>query len=115
VCHITRQRIVRGKTTTEIVHAITSLTAQQASPDQLLALSRGHWAIENSLHHVRDVACREDQARTRAGNGPQVLAAFRNTAITLLRRLGYKVVEGFEHFAEHRLDAIAAVQGRRTE
>jgi len=25
------------------------------------------------------------------------------------------VVEGFEHFAEHRLAAIEAVRGRRTE
>ena len=42
-------------------------------------------------------------------------AAFRNTALTLIRRLGYKVVEGFEHFAEHRLAAVEAVRGRRTE
>lgn len=58
---------------------------------------------------------REDQARANAGNAPQVLAAFRNTALTLIRRLGYKVVEGFEYFAEHRLAAIEAVQGQRTE
>ena len=67
------------------------------------------------LHYVRDVTCREDQARTHAGHAPQVLAAFRNTALTLIRRLGYKVVEGFEHFAEHRLAAIEAVRGARTE
>jgi hypothetical protein len=44
-----------------------------------------------------------------------VLAAFRNTAITLLRRMGMKIVEGFEHFAEHREQAIAAIVRRRTE
>ena len=115
VCRITRERIVRGKKTIETVHAITSLTADKANPAQLLALSRAHWGIENCLHYVRDVTCREDQARAHTGHTPEVLAAFRNTALTLIRRLGFKVVEGFEHFAEHRLEAIEAVQGRRTE
>lgn len=115
VCRITRERIVRGKTSTETVYAITSLTADEAGAARLLELSREHWGIENKLHYVRDVTCREDQARTSAGHGPQVLAALRNTALTLLRRLGFKPAEGFEHFAEHRQAAIAAVSGKRTE
>ena len=106
---------MRGKKTIETVFAITSLTAEQAGPAQLLALSRAHWGIENCLHYVRDVTCREDQVRTHAGAAPQVLAAFRNTALTLIRRLGYKVVEGFEYFAEHRLAAVEAVRGTRTK
>jgi predicted transposase YbfD/YdcC len=114
VCRITRERIIRGKTTVETVCAITSLKSECASP-QLLALSRAHWAIENRLHHVRDMSCREDQARTRVGNAPQVLAAWRNTALTLLRRMGLKIVEGFKHFAEYRGEAVAAVLQRRTE
>jgi predicted transposase YbfD/YdcC len=115
VCRITRERIVRGKKTIETVYAITSHSAEQAGPAELLALSRAHWGIENKLHYVRDVTCREDQARAHAGHAPQVLAAFRNTALTIIRRLGYKAVEGFEHFAEHRLAAVAAVRGPRTE
>ena len=115
VCRITRERIVRGRKTIETVHAITSLAADRADPEQLLSLSRAHWGIENRLHHVRDVTCREDQARARAGNAPQVLAACRNTALTLIRRLGFKVAEGFEHFAEHRSKAVEAVRGGRTE
>ena len=115
VCRITRERIVRGKASSEIVYAITSLTAEQAGAARLLALSREHWGIENKLHHVRDVTCREDQARTSAGNAPQVLAALRNTALTVVRRLGFKPVEGFEHFAEHRQGAIDALMIGRTE
>jgi predicted transposase YbfD/YdcC len=115
VCRITRERIVRGKASRETAYAITSLTAHQAGAAQLLALSRGHWGIENKLHHVRDVTCREDQARTNAGHAPQVLAALRNTALTILRRLGFRPVEGFEHFAEHRSEAINAILRRRTE
>ena len=112
VCRITRERIVRGKRTIERVYAITSHTAEQAGPAQLLALSRGHWGIENKLHDVRDVTCREDQARSHARHTPQVLAAFRNTILTIIRRLGYKVVEGFESFAEHRIAAIEAIRTR---
>ncbi len=115
VCRITRERIVRGKASIETVYAITSLTADTAGPERLLALSREHWGIENQLHYVRDVTCREDQARTNVGHAPQALAALRNTALTVLRRLGFKPVEGFEHFAEHRQAAIDAVSTKRTE
>lgn len=115
VCRLTRQRVIRGDTTTETVYAITSLTADKASPERLLALSREHWGIENRLHYVRDVTYREDQARTNAGHAPQALAALRNTALTILRRLGFKPVEGIEHFAEHRQQAIDVLLSRRTE
>jgi predicted transposase YbfD/YdcC len=115
VCRITRERIMRGKKTIETVYAITSLTADRTGPQQLLALSRAHWGIENRLHYVRDVTYQEDQARAHAGQAPQVLAAFRNTALTLMRRLGCKAVEGIEHFMEHRPEAIKAVRGARTE
>ncbi len=43
----------------EVVHGITNLTATQADPDRLAALIRGHWAIENSVHWVRDMTYRE--------------------------------------------------------
>ena len=114
-CRIRRDRIVRGRQTVETVCAITSLKPEHAPRAPFLALSRAHWAIEKRLHHVRDVSCRADQARTRLGNAPQVLAACRNTALTLLRRMGLNIVEGFEHFAEHRSEAIAAVMPQRTE
>jgi len=111
VCRITRERVIHGKKTIETVYAITSLSAERASPGQLLALNRAHWGIENCLHYVRDVTGREDQARANAGHAPQVLAAFRNTALTVIRRLGFKVVEGFEYFAEYRLAAVQAARG----
>jgi predicted transposase YbfD/YdcC len=115
VCRLTRQRVVRGKQSTETVYAITSLAADKANSERLLGLSRDHWGIENRLHYVRDVTYREDQGRTNAGHAPQALAALRNTALTMLRRLGFRPVEGLEHFAEHRQEAIDAIYGRRTE
>ena len=115
VCRITRRRMIRGAESAETVYAITSLTAEAADAARLLALSRSHWGIENRLHYVRDVTCREDQCRTRSRAAPQVLAAIRNTALTIIRRSGRRPVEGFEHFAEHRQQALDAAIGQRTE
>lgn len=107
--------MMHGQESVETVYAITSLTAANADPARLLALSRSHWGIENRLHYVRDVTCREDQCRTRARAAPQVLASLRNTVLTIIRRSGRKPVEAFEHFAEHRQAALDAAAGQRTE
>lgn len=37
-----------GKTTSKTVYAVTSLTAEQATPAQLAKLIKDHWAIEAS-------------------------------------------------------------------
>ncbi|MEK1278670.1 transposase, partial [Mycobacterium ulcerans] len=44
---------------------------------------RQHCGIENSLHWIRDVTFDEDRQRPHTGNGAQVLATLRNTAINL--------------------------------
>lgn len=78
-----------GKTTVETAYGITSRSPRRASPEQLLALNRDHWGIENRLHYVRDVAFREDHSHNRTGNGPRVMASLRNLAIGLLTLLGF--------------------------
>ena len=60
---------------TVTIYAITSLTHAQASPARLADLLRGHWAIENGLHYIRDVTFAEDPSQLRTGGGPQVMAA----------------------------------------
>jgi|SRR5450755_53759 predicted transposase YbfD/YdcC len=77
-----------GVTTTEVVYLITTLPASQACPDRLLELVRGHWCIENRSHYVRDVTFEEDRSRLRTGHAPQIIAALRNLAITLIHRHG---------------------------
>jgi predicted transposase YbfD/YdcC len=74
--------------TTETVYAITDLRVHQAKPEHLAAWIRGHWAIENKIHWVRDVTYDEDRSQIRTGNGPQVMAALRNAAISALRTAG---------------------------
>jgi hypothetical protein len=82
---LTRERTTRGVTTVEVVHGITSLGAEAADAGRLLALTRGHWGIENGLHYKRDVTLGEDASRVRTGAAPQVMAALRNTVVDLLR------------------------------
>jgi predicted transposase YbfD/YdcC len=72
----------------EEAYAITSLDERRASAEQLLRLWREHWHIENKLHYVRDVTYKEDKSQVRAGHIPQVMAALRNAAISLMRMTG---------------------------
>jgi hypothetical protein len=76
---------VGGEVTVEVQPVITSVPRERAGAATLLGWARGHWGIENRLHYVRDVTMGEDANRTRAGSGPQVLAALRNLAVSKLR------------------------------
>src|SRR4051794_31442794 len=60
---ITRERTVRGKKTSEVEYAMTSLTPQEADAKRLAELVRAHWHIENQLHYIRDVTLGEDACR----------------------------------------------------
>ena len=88
--HVTQVLLVertvteKGKTTYQAMLYITSLTAAQASPADLLAHVRNHWAIE-ATHWVRDVTFGEDASRVRTGTAPRVMATLRNVSISLLR------------------------------
>lgn len=81
---VERTVTVKGRTTYQAMLYITSLTAEQASPADLLAYVRQHWAVE-ALHWIRDVTYQEDASRIRTGNAPRVMATLRNVSISLLR------------------------------
>lgn len=66
-------------------------------------------------HDLREVTCRKDHAQINASHAPQAPPAMRNTALTILCRLGFKPPEGLEHFAEHRQGAIDAPSKKRTK
>jgi predicted transposase YbfD/YdcC len=51
---------------------------------------RSHWAIENSLHWVLDVAFGDDQSRLRTGHGAKNMAVVRHFAINLVRAINDK-------------------------
>ena len=81
--------MVKGrKSTVETVYGLTSLPPHRATPQQVLAYNRGHWEIENRLHHVRDMTYDEDRSQVRRGRRPHAMATVRNVAISLLRLAG---------------------------
>jgi DNA-binding transcriptional ArsR family regulator len=73
---------------TVVVYAVTSLSHAQASPARVADLIRGHWRIENGLHHVRDVTFAEDASQVRTGTSPQVMACLRKLVVGALSRPG---------------------------
>lgn len=74
-------RTIDGKTKVETRYYISSLDNNA----KLLGQSvRSHWAVENSLHWVLDVAFREDDCRIRKDNAPQNFSVLRHIAVNLL-------------------------------
>ncbi|MBL0011977.1 MAG: hypothetical protein IPP22_15500 [Nitrosomonas sp.] len=64
-----------GKITDEVVLGVTSRTSEQASPERILKVNRGHWTIENRCHYVIDWNFDEDRSRIRTGHGPRISLA----------------------------------------
>lgn len=86
------ETISTGKTSTETVYGLTSLSSNKADPARLQNLVQGQWSIENRLHWVRDVTFDEDRCRIRTKNGPQVMASIRNLVISILRLANAKLI-----------------------
>ncbi len=77
-----------GITQTQVRYGVTSLPAHLADPKRLLALTRGHWGIENGLHYRRDVTFHEDHAQLRMGHAPEMLAILNNIVLGLFAKQG---------------------------
>ncbi len=91
------------------VYAITSLTVHQANAADLAEI-RGHWAIENREHHVRDVTFGEDASRVRTGGAPRAMASLRNLAIGALRLAGWdNIAKGLRHHGRNMTRPPAAL------
>lgn len=108
---VRRRRTARtGKVSLERVYAVTSLTALQATPADLARRVRGHWAIENREHHVRDVTFGEDASRVRTGSAPRAMASLRDLAIGALRLAGRdNIAEGLRHHGRDMARPLATL------
>ena len=97
---------------TETVYLITSLDADAASPEELLRLNRGHWAVENLNHRQRDCVFGEDACTARKGNGPANRASLNNIALAVIfasRREAESLAETRRRLQLDRSEAIAAL------
>lgn len=107
VLRVERTCTQRDQTTRQVRYAITSLGPAVAATT-LLNYIRGHWAIENRLHWVRDVTMGEDASQVRAGSAPQIMAALRNAVLGLLRGAGWtNIAAALRHHAWHPQAALA--------
>jgi predicted transposase YbfD/YdcC len=94
----------------DVVSGVTSLGPERAGPEQLLGLVRHHGQIETKSHGVREVTFDEDRSQVRCGSIPQVMAAFRNTAIGLMRWAGEtNIAAACRRFAAQPWSALALI------
>jgi predicted transposase YbfD/YdcC len=103
----------KGKTKHEVRFGVTSLPKEVADAERLLELKRGHWAIENGDHYVKDVTLGEDRSLVHLGNGPSVLAMLRDLALSLLHRAGYRAIASrLRYHSTHPQEAVSLLLGQ---
>lgn len=90
--------------------------ARALSPKRLAGLVRGHWGIENRLHHVKDRTFREDDQQVRCG--AVALCWLRTATLAMLtnaegRRRGKRrnMPEMRAHYAAHPRRALKLIKG----
>ena len=103
------RRLQDDKRMEKIAYGVTNLTAAEASPEQLLHLTRAHWGIENKLHYRRDETLREDRCRLK-GQGARAMAVINNLVLGLLRNHGTDYLpDARRYYAAHFEEAVALV------
>jgi predicted transposase YbfD/YdcC len=102
VLRVDSERTIGDQTSHETRFFVSSLPPDAAHLGRVV---RQHWAIENGLHWVLDVAFHQDQTRIRTGHAPENLAILQHIALNLLKQdrtetLGIKnkrLAAGWDH------------------
>ncbi len=58
-------------------YLLTSLTSEELSAEEMLALDRKYWGVESGLHHRLDVSAGEDKSRVKKPKAAFNLCLFR--------------------------------------
>jgi predicted transposase YbfD/YdcC len=80
---VCREREAEGRRTSTAHYYLTS---HPGTAEELAAIIRGHWDVENGLHWVLDVIFREDRSRIREEHAGANFAMIRRVAASLLAR-----------------------------
>ena len=106
-----RTQLKSGDYSAEYACGITSLAAASATPQQLLAWNRGHWAIETKNHHRRDKTLCEDACMAHRGLAPANRATCNNIVLAqiLHHRRWDNAAQALRYFTLRRSEAFRAL------
>lgn len=88
-CRVTRERelVRRGEVverSREEILYVASFAPATHSPEDILRLVRGHWGIENRLHHRKDRSMDEDRNRAAEHGIGRIMCGIRSIAALVL-------------------------------
>jgi hypothetical protein len=84
-----RQLLRRGEVVEhshEQSYYVASFPVTAHEPEKVLQLIRGHWGIENELHHVKDRSMDEDRCRASESGIGRVISCIRSLVAQVSRR-----------------------------
>ena len=96
-------------TENETAWLITSLPAEEASPQTLLNLNRRHWRIENNLHRNKDAALGEDGYTNRKDHAPRNIFTINNLVLFIFKAAGLGPKKAIECFQDDKSRAISQI------
>ncbi len=82
VAVVQSDRQINGKVTTALRCYIMS---RAMTAEEMLKISRNHWAVENNLHWILDVAFSEDACQISTGNGAENFSILRRLALNAIK------------------------------
>ena len=65
---------------------VASFPVDKYPPEKVLAFTRGHWGIENSLHHRKDRSMDEDRNRASASKSGRTMCYLRSVSALIFNR-----------------------------
>ena len=100
---------------------ITSRTVQEATPQRILTVNRGHWSIE-SVHYIsgwptgwpraRAIDWNYDEDRSRMALGQPLRTGFGPENITRLRRFAVGILKSFQRPAQSIAEMMRSLSFR---
>jgi len=80
-----RRGFPNGKYSEEVSYYVATFPMEKNTPEEVNNLIRGHWAVENKLHHVKDRTMKEDRYKAKDAVAANV-ALIRSCIVTLKQR-----------------------------
>lgn len=103
----------------EVHFYVTSAAPEELAGTELAQIIRGHWGIENCLHHVKDRTWLEDRHWVKNKKSGAVVTMLRSVACGLVRRARVRGLkresfcpERIEFFNQHPRQALKLLTGQ---